>query len=508
MRLNMDDYRKKVMGCWLGKNIGGTLGAPMEWLRQINNVEFYTEDYEGNPLPNDDLDLQLLWLFALEEKGIDINSRDLSEYWLQFLTPYWAEYGTSKINLRSGLVPPFSGTVNNRMKDSCGAFIRSEIWACIAPGLPEVAARYAYEDAIIDHGNGEGTYAEIFCAALESAAFIESDIYKLIEIGLSYIPKESGIALAVENAINSYKEGKTWLEARDEMLRKYCGSAFLGNTGNVSARDIEKGFINDKFGYDAPSNIGIIIIGLLYGGNDFGKSICTAVNCGEDTDCTAATLGSILGIINGSDGIPQKWIEPIGTSIKTGCLNLGELSSLGATGDFLPQNIEELTDRVIEVSKKVLMKHNKLCMEISEKDSTDLKDKNDDKLFASEKAREYFSDIRGAIYYSNVCNVCVEYINGPYKSPDSPYIIKYAIDNPDRIQSIINYKLYSPGDVSVMPHSKGQFFLYEKDPLYRTKELEFTIDTGDIEQNPIRLVLELSSQGRPGIMYVPVILFN
>ena len=26
MKLNAEDYRKKVEGCWIGKNIGGTLG--------------------------------------------------------------------------------------------------------------------------------------------------------------------------------------------------------------------------------------------------------------------------------------------------------------------------------------------------------------------------------------------------------------------------------------------------------------------------------------------------
>ena len=31
MILNRDEYRNKVLGCWMGKNIGGTLGAPFEF---------------------------------------------------------------------------------------------------------------------------------------------------------------------------------------------------------------------------------------------------------------------------------------------------------------------------------------------------------------------------------------------------------------------------------------------------------------------------------------------
>ena len=91
--------------------------------------------------------------------------------------PHWAEYGIAKVNMKSGILPPLSGTVHNDMfKNSNGAWIRSEIWACLTPGKPDYSASSAILDAIIDHGNGEGTWAEIFCAAMQSCAFIESDI--------------------------------------------------------------------------------------------------------------------------------------------------------------------------------------------------------------------------------------------------------------------------------------------------------------------------------------------
>ena len=65
--MNIHDYRDKVLGCWLGKNIGGTLGAPFECKRGVFPVEFYTQDTHGEPLPNDDLDLQEVWLNAVEK---------------------------------------------------------------------------------------------------------------------------------------------------------------------------------------------------------------------------------------------------------------------------------------------------------------------------------------------------------------------------------------------------------------------------------------------------------
>lgn len=73
--LSLKKYKSKLKGCFLGKNIGGTAGAPLEWIRQINDFKFYLQQLGGNPLPNDDLDIQLLWLIALEERGLGIDAK-------------------------------------------------------------------------------------------------------------------------------------------------------------------------------------------------------------------------------------------------------------------------------------------------------------------------------------------------------------------------------------------------------------------------------------------------
>jgi hypothetical protein len=85
------------------------------------------------------------------------------------------------------------------------------------------------------------------------------------------------------------------------------------------------------------------MIGWLYGDGDFGKSICIAVNCGDDTDCTGATLGSIFGIIYGTAIIPEKWRTPIGEGIKT----------VAVSGFEVPATLQLLTDRTIAAQKKV-----------------------------------------------------------------------------------------------------------------------------------------------------------
>lgn len=345
-KISKFDYLNKVKGCWLGKNAGGTLGAPFESVRTAEDVEFYTHDLSLGVLPNDDLDLQLAWLNAAEKHGKCVDSKILAEYWITAVTPNWAEYGMGKTNLRLGLQPPLSGAYKNRFKDSNGAWIRSEIWACLAPGHPEIAVRYAYEDAIVDHAD-EGVYAEVFTAAIESAAFVEKDVYKLIDIGFSYIPKDCDIAKAARLVISAYKEGLTWKEARIRLLKEIPDS-FGQQRHNSPNPD---NFPVAEWGYDAPANIGLVILGVLYGEGDFGKSICITAGCGEDGDCTAATVGALLGIMLGADKLPSKWLDPIGEEIKTCSLNVN------SSAVKIPKTITELTNRTCKIMPAFMHQH-------------------------------------------------------------------------------------------------------------------------------------------------------
>ena len=96
----------------------------------------------------------------------------------------------------------------------------------------------------------------------------------------------------------------------------------------------------------APANVGYVILGLLYGVGDFKKSLLTAVNCGDDTDCTAATIGSLLGILKGTEGLPNDWCEHVGDKIVT--------VSIEGSYTFIPKTLQELTDRVYRMLPVVL----------------------------------------------------------------------------------------------------------------------------------------------------------
>jgi ADP-ribosylglycohydrolase len=320
--LHQAAYRDRVYACFLGKNIGGTLGMPVEGQRETHNFTFYTP-VPREPAANDDLDLQLLWLKGLQDYGPQLTARDLGDLWLKYVPVDWNEYGVGKANMRAGFPPPLSGQVRNRMwRDSNGAWIRSEIWACVAPGCPSLAAKYAWNDACVDHGAAEGTWAEVFTATVESAAFVESDPYKLIAIGLSYIPADCAVATSVKAAMKAYEQKLDLMAAREAVVKASESTGW----------------------FMAPQNVAFVVLGWLYGEGDFGRSICAAVNCGDDTDCTGATLGSLLGIIRGTAGIPEDWRKPVGEKI----MNV-------AIGGFQPPaTLDDLTSQVVAVTPSVL----------------------------------------------------------------------------------------------------------------------------------------------------------
>jgi ADP-ribosylglycohydrolase len=323
--LTSESFYDKVYGCWMGKNCGGTLGAPLEkgyGEPEPFDVWWYPKLQEGG-IPNDDLEMQLIWLKALEDHGPALNARHMAEYWLDHIGYNWDEYGWARMNMRLGLIPPVAGHYNNWFIDCMGCPIRSEIFACVAPGLPRLAVKYAYEDAICDHAGGESVYGEMFNTAIESAAFLVSDLNELLDIGRSYVKEGSETAKAIDAARQAHKAGLDWKAARRKVLEA---------TPHYNAQY-------------SPINMGFQTVGLLYG-KDFAETICIAVNCGYDTDCTGATVGSILGIIHGNKGLPAKWSEPLGESIATN-ESWGGLRNCDSGPNPIPRNLADLTKRTI-----------------------------------------------------------------------------------------------------------------------------------------------------------------
>lgn len=305
--IDYESYRKKVYGCFMGKSIGGTLGMPLEGDLSTRNITYYTP-VPTEMLPNDDLDLQAVHLETILRTGFPICRYHLGEVWRHHISDFAPdEYGSARSNHKNKIYAPVSGRFRNKFDCGMGAAIRSELWACLAPGSPALAAKLSKEDASSDH-SGEGIYAEMFLAAVESAAFAESDIIKLINTGLENIPSECTLYRAFNDVLQWRSEDGDIFAVREKILEKYSVPNWT----------------------DVVINLSFIVLAMLSAEGSFDKAVCSAVSLGYDADCTGATIGSIFGIID-PDSIGEQWKKPIGDKLilTNSIINMHEAATIG-----------------------------------------------------------------------------------------------------------------------------------------------------------------------------------
>lgn len=480
IKLNKSKYLDKLHACWIGKNIGGTLGAPFEGTRDFLDVNGFTTP-EGEPLPNDDLDLQLVWLSALENEGIkNFSTNILAEYWLERISPHWNEYGIGKTNLRLGLLPPMSGEVDNdKWKTSNGAWIRSEIWASLAPCVSDVAVKYAVMDAMVDHGLAEGTYAEIFTASMQSAAYVISDIRELIELSLNKIPVDCMVAKTIRLVMECYDKGIDYKETRERIVE-----------------------FNKELGwFQAPGNLGFVAIGLLYGEGDFKKSIIYAVNCGDDTDCTAATVGATLGIIGGTKTIPEDWKNFVGDRIVTVSVN-------GSYNWSTPKTCSDLTKRVAALVPKI-MKANGIDFEFTEGENELPQKEIDAKNQLNAKDFLDFSPYSYDITSYRAMNIKVELDKSPRVKPGEERKVKLTFHLTPHTQEPkkLLVRLILPDGWSHSDYDKTVAIEYPQPVhrIYGIQTTEFSITAGENVDPVNRAYVELTDRSIPYPILVPII---
>lgn len=480
LKINEKEIRDKIYACWCGKNIGGTLGAPYEGKAQLNDIKGFSNK-AGEIIPNDDLDLQLAWLCAIEKEGpYDMSARKLGEYWIDLIPPHWGEYSICKANMRMGIMPSLSGEINNHWKESNGAWIRSEIWACMAPGFPQIAIRYACMDACVDHGMNEGTYAALFTTALESIAFRETDLKKIINEALLYIPEDSRIYKSVKYVIDEYEKGTDWKKVREGLMK-----------------------MDEDIGtWQAPANVGYVIVGLLYGEGDFKKSLLTAVNCGDDTDCTAATIGSFLGILNGTDGLPEDWCRHIGDKIVT--------VSINGSYAFIPKDLHELTERVFNMMP-VVLKANRIDTKfVDEKSDFSICETYENWTDTAKvllDRSKYFTD--GISFVGGKC--FVEFDREPVIAPNETITGTLSFVKLTDGAQYYQTRVFLPNgegwscDVPKNIYLKHGYLTHENE-LNRYTKLKFSITAGETVDSIIRIPIEVTAQGRPTVFYIPIVL--
>jgi ADP-ribosylglycohydrolase len=341
------DYAERVYAGVLGKIIGVYLGRPFEgWtyeriMQELGEIDYYVnERFPGKPplvVTDDDIAGTFTFLRALPDyhNSLDLTPAQIGQTWLNYLVEerailWWGGLGnstehTAYLRLKNGIQAPESGSIALNgilVAEQIGAQIFIDGWAMVAPGDPELAADLAGRAASVSH-DGEAVYAAQVLAAMEAQAFVESDIVKLLDVGVSCIPRDSVIYRMIEDI-------RAWNAAEPDWHRGRKRLAGLYNT------EIYGG------GCHMVPNHGLIILGLLYGEGDFNKSMLVVNTAGWDTDCNAGNLGCLLGIKDGLDTFSNgnDWRGPVadrlympaadgGRSITDAVIETGHIVNMG-----------------------------------------------------------------------------------------------------------------------------------------------------------------------------------
>jgi ADP-ribosylglycohydrolase len=313
-----EHYAEQVYAGVLGKLIGVYLGRPFEgWpyrdiLKKLGPIDYYVHDRLDKPLvvADDDITGTFTFLRALEdhaETGAAITAEQIGQSWMNYLIEnrtilWWGGLGmstehTAYLRLKHGIPAPRSGSAELNGKlvaDQIGAQIFIDGWAMVSPGNPDQAASLAKRAGSVSH-DGEAVYAAQVIAAMEAQAFVETNLNKLLDIGVSYIPKDSLIHRLIDDLRNFRQTHDDWQQAMTDLVEKRYGYDKYGGNCHVIP------------------NHALIILALLWGDDDFQKSLMIANTCGWDTDCNSGNVGCLLGIKNGLAGIDAgpDWRGPV-----------------------------------------------------------------------------------------------------------------------------------------------------------------------------------------------------
>ncbi|MCX5642883.1 MAG: ADP-ribosylglycohydrolase family protein [Candidatus Omnitrophica bacterium] len=317
---NQKELYDKILGAWLGRCAGCLLGKPVEgwrsgrmwgYLKDLNRYPL--NDYFRSDVPeeiqkkyqvsqsapfinrvnhmveDDDTNYTVSGLAIVKKYGFNFTPEDVALFWLEnipILHTCTAERVAYR-NICQLILPPASAVYRNPYREWIGAQIRADFFGYVAAGNPEQAAGLAWRDASIS------------VATMLAAAPFLSDLKQIIGTGLSEIPGNCRLSKGIREIVAWHEAGVDYQEAVTRIHAQWDENSTHHWCHTIS-------------------NAQVVALGLLWGGGDFEKSICRAVQACFDTDCNGATVGSIVGMMLGAKELPAKWVKPLNDKIETG----------------------------------------------------------------------------------------------------------------------------------------------------------------------------------------------
>lgn len=317
----------KIRGGMLGQILGDLNGLPHEnkYIKEPGNVINYIPSLQNGAWTDDDTDFEWVYITMMQKsRNAFLSSDIIYDLWHERINKnLWCANRYSRYLMDIGIKPPYTGYIafSPWAEFNISGQFLCETYGLLAPAMPQTAAKIGLNYTTVAIDNEPAQTTQLFTTMI-STAFVENDINKIIDAGLSAMDPKSK-ALQVCNDVKAwyYKYPDNWRETRRLLKEKYTQE-------NHNTRDMN--------GYEL--NTGSIIGAILYGNGDFSETERIAFSFGWDADCNAATAGTIIGVTKG-----YRWMMSQGWQIVDRYRN--------TTRDNMPmdETITSYCDRLIDL---------------------------------------------------------------------------------------------------------------------------------------------------------------
>ncbi len=298
-RMSRAVLEDKIRGGWAGQVIGVSYGAPTEFKSngRINEAKIkWSPEMVSNAIHQDDLYVEMTFAEVMDRLGLDATTEQYGDMFAGSKYSLWHANAGARRNLNRGIRAPLSGDPRYNIHANDIDFqIESDFIGLMTPGLPRESNKYADRVGRVMN-YGDGLYGGLLFGAMYSAAFFESDPHAVVEQALRSIPAGSGYAQVIRDVLSWHAQypddwRKAWalLEAKWDK-DDVCPDGALA-----------------PFNIDARLNGAYVVLGLLYGDGDLGRTLEVATRAGQDSDCNPSSAAGILGVILGYSRIPDAY---------------------------------------------------------------------------------------------------------------------------------------------------------------------------------------------------------
>jgi len=323
IEVDREVYADQVEGFWLAQCIANWTGLQTEGRR--TEPPFYTDadwplTFDGRNLrlitdqdpwnADDDTDIEYVYAHLMHEHHrADLTPEQIRDGWVSHINDFiWVSNEQARELMDRGVVPPMTSIPSaNNLFLRIDAQLTTEFFGILAPGMPGAALELA-NLPILTTARGHAAHASQYLVVLHalagargSDALNAQGIEQLVEDALAYIPESSKAADIVRLVLDEYRanpDTSNWERSRDLVAQTFQLDASANGYRYIHWTE-------------SSVNFGAAIVCLLYGQGDLKETIRIGTLTGWDSDNPTATMGGLIGLMLGADGVRDQFPEDI-----------------------------------------------------------------------------------------------------------------------------------------------------------------------------------------------------